>query len=103
MFGMYPGLKEKKNKSKKKKIKSNSKQTAFIVFAVVVLLIFCFPPIDYHNVEYLWGGKAFDDVKFAGFGFIFDIDRSYRVNFPIWIIEFILTGLIYVGYLKTRD
>jgi hypothetical protein len=100
MFGMYPGLQEKKNKSKK--IKKNPKQTAFIFFAVIITIIFLVPPMDYHTVEF-YSGRPYDEAKFSGFDFIFNLHGSYRINYPIWIVEFILAGLIYVGYLKTRN
>ena len=80
----------------------NKNQTPFIIFVVALIIIFLTPPMDYQHIEY-YAGKPFMESHFSGFYFIFDLSSSYRINFPIWIIEFILTGLIYVGYLKTRD
>jgi hypothetical protein len=77
-------------------------KTPFIIFAVALIIIFLIPPMDFQHLEF-YGSKPVMESHFSKFDFIFNLSSSYRINFPIWIIEFILTVLIFVGYLKTRD
>jgi len=77
---------------------SNTKLIGIIVYASVLVLIFLFPPVDYHS--YMSGPR----VSFYGWMIISDVgggtpNHNYEINITYLLVEIIIVTLIYGFYL----
>jgi hypothetical protein len=65
------------------------KKTAFIVYVVVLILTFIFPPVN--------AGSAF-----AGWSFISNLGYLYKINIPYLLIEMGMATVVYIFFLISQ-
>jgi len=77
---------------------SNTKLIGIIVYASVLVLIFLFPPVDFHTF------LVVPRISFYGWIFISDVgggtfNHNYEINITYLLVEIIIVTLIYGFYL----
>ena len=70
------------------------KKTAFIIYAVVLILIFIFPPM---NIE-----ESKNYVRFIGWNFISMLGGETKIDIPYLLVEMGMATLVYIFFLFSQ-
>ena len=70
------------------------KKIAFIIYVVVLILIFLFPPM---NIE-----ESKNYVRFIGWNFISYLGESTKINIPYLLVEMGMATLVYIFFLFSQ-
>jgi hypothetical protein len=75
----------------------NNKQTikdAFIIYVVVLILIFIFPPM---NIE-----ESKNYVRFIGWNFISGLGGETKIDIPYLLVEIGMATLVYIFFIFSQ-
>ena len=70
------------------------KKTAFIIYAVVLILIFLFPPM---NIE-----ESRNYVRFIGWNFISGLGGETKIDIPYLLVEIGMATLVYIFFIFSQ-
>ena len=70
------------------------KKTAFIIYAVVLILIFLFPPM---NIE-----ESKNYVRFIGWNFISGLGGETKIDIPYLLVEIGMATLVYIFFIFSQ-
>jgi hypothetical protein len=70
------------------------KKTAFIIYVVVLILIFIFPPM---NIE-----ESKNYVRFIGWNFISGLGGETKIDIPYLLVEIGMATLVYIFFIFSQ-
>jgi len=70
------------------------KKTAFIIYAVVLILIFLFPPM---NIE-----ESKNYIRFIGWNFISGLGDKTKIDIPYLLVEIGMATLVYIFFIFSQ-
>ncbi len=74
--------------------KQEIKKTAFIIYVVVLILIFIFPPM---NIE-----ESKNYVRFIGWNFISGLGGETKIDIPYLLVEIGMATLVYIFFIFSQ-
>lgn len=72
----------------------NLKTIGFIVYSILLILIFLYPPV---KSDRIFNNNLITD--FQGWDFIFNLGNNYQIHVTYLLIEILIITLIYVFFL----